>query len=166
MRCEDVQHNLPSYADGAIPPNERKTIEAHLRGCLACRAALTQIDPVAAVLIQSQAPLVPPGFAEQVMARARYRITRTRRMWSPVKWWRSAPAPMRGVVAAVLVLGFLGGVMMGRDASRTPGNRASAVASETDPLDGYNLDYLSDAPEGSLANSYLALVSSRDGEGR
>lgn len=166
MRCEDLQCNLANYADGGVPPDERNAVEAHLRGCPACRAALAEVDPVAAVLVQSQSPPIPPGFADRVMAHARYRITRPRGTWSPVQWWRTASAPMRGAAAAVLVVGFLGGWMMGRDAVRIPGSRAAVVASPPDPLDGYNLDYLGDAPKGSLANSYLALVSSHDGEGR
>lgn len=166
MRCEDLQRNLGNYVDGGISPDERKAIEAHLRGCPPCQATLADVDPVAAVLVQSQAPPIPPGFADRVIAHARYRIIRPRLTWSPVQWWRTASAPMRGAAAAVLVVGFLGGWMMGRDAVRAPGTRTAVVAPPADPLDGYNLDYLGDAPEGSLANSYLALVSSRDGKGR
>jgi hypothetical protein len=37
------------------------------------------------------------------------------------------------------------------------------TAVQADPLAVYNLDYLGDAPEGSLADSYLALASNPKG---
>jgi anti-sigma factor RsiW len=166
MRCEDLQRNLVNYANGGIRPDEREAIEAHVRSCPACGAVLAQMDPVAAVLVQSQVPPIPLGFTERAITRARYPITRPRVTWSPVRWWRAASSPMRGAAAAALVLGFLGGWMMGREAVRTPGGGAAVAVSPPDPLEGYNPEFLGDAPEGSLANSYLALVSSRDGEGR
>ncbi len=166
MRCEDVQGHLPNYADGEIPPKERRAIEAHLRGCPICRAALGEVDSVAAMVVQSKAPPLPPGFAEQVMSRARYRITRQRVAWSPIQWWRTVSAPLRGAAAAVLVLGLLGGWAMGRAALGAKGSRPAGLAPSRDALDGYNVDYLDDAPQDSLAGSYLALVSHRDEEGR
>lgn len=165
MRCEDLRQALANYAQGRVPVHERQVIEAHLRDCPACRAVLAEMDPVAAALVQSQAPPIPAGFAERAMAAARSRIAKPAATWNPLLWWRTASAPMRGAAAAVLVVGFLGGVMVGRDAVRTPANQAAGVTSPSDPWEGYNLDYLGDAPEGSLANSYLALVSGHDGEG-
>jgi len=166
MRCEDLQRSLAGYAKGAIPPEERNAVEDHLRGCPVCRAVLTQVDSVAAVLVQTQPPAVPADLAGRVMARARQRITRPGTAWNPVQWWRAAPASMRGAAAAVLVLGLLGGWAMGRAAVHTKSGRAGVLASSRDPLDGYDVDYLDGLPQDSLAGSYLALVSPHDKEGR
>ncbi|MFW6106933.1 MAG: hypothetical protein ACOC8H_02110 [bacterium] len=76
------------------------------------------------------------------------------------------PAPMHAAAAAVLVIGLAVGLVMGwttSPAGQTPPAQATVQA---DPLDAYNLDYLGDAPSGSLADSYLTLVSATDEGGR
>ena len=73
---------------------------------------------------------------------------------------------MHAAAAAVLVIGLAVGLVMGwttLPASQAPSAQAAVQA---DPLEAYNLDYLGDAPSGSLADSYMALVSGRNGEGQ
>jgi len=72
----------------------------------------------------------------------------------------SRPWAFRVAAAAVLVFGLAAGSYMGRSMSQTVTAR---TAVQTSPLDAYNLDYLSDAPDGSLAGSYLALASNPKG---
>ncbi len=64
----------------------------------------------------------------------------------------------RIAAAAVLAFGLTVGSYMGWSAGRS-----MAPAAHVDPLNAYNLDYLGDAPDGSLARSYLALASNPEG---
>jgi len=72
----------------------------------------------------------------------------------------SRPWAFKVAAAAVLVFGLAAGSYMGRSVSQTV---TAQTAVQADPLAVYNLDYLADAPEGSLADSYLALASSDRG---
>jgi hypothetical protein len=75
----------------------------------------------------------------------------------------SRPWAFKIAAAAVLVFGLAAGSYMGRSMSRTV---TAQTAVQADPLAVYNLDYLADAPSGSLADSYLTLVSATDEGGR
>ena len=158
MLCNDVQDSLKVYIDGAMGPEQRRAVEAHLQSCANCRAALERIDRLAVVLLDAKPPPVPPGFASRVMlaAKSRKRATNVA-AGNPWQWWKSISMPMRAAAAAVLIVGVSVGLLM----SWAAGPPIAALA---DPLDAYNLDYLSDAPKGSIAESYVALAwGSNDG---
>ena len=73
--------------------------------------------------------------------------------------------PMKAAAAAVLVFALLAGGMLGWDAmSVQSGGPSTEAGDEPDPLAQYNLDYLGESPRGSLADSYLELISTPDGE--
>ena len=67
--------------------------------------------------------------------------------------------------AAVLVMGLAIGVLMGRDTWQSPGIQpvGKSQMAQVEPITIYNLDYLTDAPKGSLADAYLTLVSATNG---
>jgi len=168
MRCEDLQSRLEAYAVDGMPPGEREDVATHLRNCADCTRALARIDSLAAVLAQAESPPVPTGFAARVMAAARSRqLAIAAAGWNPVRWWRQVSTPMHAAAAAVLIVGLAAGLVMGWTARpstiQAPATEAAAPA---DALDAYNLDYLGDTPAGSLTDSYLALVSGHNGEGR
>ena len=164
MRCEDLQSRLETYADGGMPPGERGAAATHLRNCADCRRALARIDSVAAVLAQSEPPPVPTGFASRVMAAAQSRqLAIATAGWNPVRWWRRVSRPMHAAAAAVLIVGVAAGVVMGWTARpSTVETQGLEAAAEGDALDAYNLDYLGDAPAGSLADSYFVVLSGQD----
>ena len=168
MRCEDLQSRLEAYADGGMPPGEREAAADHLRNCADCRRALARIDSVAAALAQAKTPPVPTGLAARVMAAARGRqLAIATAGWNPVRWWRRVSMPMHAAAAAVLVVGLAAGLVMGWTAPpATIQAPTTKAATQGDALTAYNTDYLGDAPAGSLADSYLALVSGHNGEGR
>ncbi len=88
MLCNDVQDSLKPYIDGAMGPEQRGAVEAHLQSCAACRAALERIDRLAAVLLDAKPPPVPTGFASRVMlaAKSRKRATSVA-AGNPWQWW-------------------------------------------------------------------------------
>jgi len=168
MRCEEVRGRLRAYSSGELPTDVREAVQAHLGGCAACQTALVRIDALAAVLASAQTPPVPAGFAARVMTKARsQRSAAVSAGWNPLGRWRLASAPIRAAAAAVLLVGLGAGLWMGWTSGPAivlP-DRAETT-SQAGPLDMCQLEYLGDAHEGSLADSYLALVSTGNGEGR
>ncbi|MFP4435583.1 MAG: anti-sigma factor family protein [Phycisphaerae bacterium] len=165
MRCENVQEQLNRFAAGNLPVTDRRNVQAHLVECAACRAKLAELDALAGVVAGTPTPPLPSGFASRVMAVARKRQeTQPVAVWNLLRWWRLASGPMHVAAAAVLIVGLSVGVLLGWTSS--PQTAPTETATQTDPVDAYQIDYLGEAPSGSLANSYLTLVSTSDEEGR
>ena len=173
MRCRKVKRHLSALLDGLTPSDERAGMEAHLRGCPECQAALARLRRLSSLLESPPTPPVPGGFTERLMALACQRRQHRRRglrilSSGPMVFWRGMPASRRVAAAATVVMGLAIGALMGRDASRSiadahlePGRVGTA-----DPAESYNLDYLSESPSGSLADAYLTLAMPADREGR
>jgi len=168
MDCPTAQTNLSAYLRGDLPLDQRSALVAHLRGCRICLVSLAAVDPLASVLVQTETPPVPSGFETRVLAAARSRRSQVVAVaWSPLRWWRMASAPMHAAAAAVLVVGLAAGLAIGWAAQPAARQIAATPATAAvDPLAAYKLDYLNDAPDGSLAGTYLALLTSPNGEGQ
>lgn len=165
MRCEDVLKQLTAFSSGELPADVRQAVQAHLAECAACRAALAEVDALAGVLAGAQAPPIPSGFASRVLAAARQRQkAEPLAAWNLMRWWRLASAPMHAAAAAVLVIGLSVGLVLGWTSA--PSAAQATTAAQPDPVDAYQIDYLGEAPSGSLADSYLTLVSATDEGGR
>lgn len=71
MNCQEIDHILQMYVDGATDEGETRLAEEHLTGCPECR---TRFDGwrTAAEALHSLGPVTaPPGFVEQVMRQVR-----------------------------------------------------------------------------------------------
>ena len=159
MWCLTVKRKLNALLDAELPAAERARVEEHLHECASCRQALDRLRGVAAALAQApEPPPVPVRFAERLMATAARRAEQASHRPVVVRLWPSFPPAMRVAAAAMLVLGIGVGVLMGWDLSRTP-SKPSRLAAAADLNAVYGLDYLSEAPTGSLADVYLALTS-------
>ncbi|MFP4502730.1 MAG: zf-HC2 domain-containing protein [Candidatus Hydrogenedentota bacterium] len=165
MRCEDIQTRRAAYVLGELLPEERRLVQGHLRQCAACQAALAQTDWLAAALLKADAPPVPAGLGERVMAAA---YKRQREMpvaaWNPLAWWRAAPAAMRAAAVLCLLIGVGAGFGLGW--ASAPVVTAERPAAQDSPLELYSLDYLGAAPAGSLAERYMALATGTEKGGR
>jgi anti-sigma factor RsiW len=166
MRCEEVQQQLRGFSTGELPMDVRQTVQAHLSECAACCAELAKVDALAGFLTGAQAPPVPSGFASRVLSKARQRQEANPAAWNLMRWWRVTSAPMHAAAAAVLVIGLGTGALISWNTWQAPAAPPAQAASQTDPLASYNVDYLTDAPDGSLAQTYLALVSTPAQEGK
>lgn len=161
MRCRDIQNRFASYADGQLSQNERDQVQAHLRECQSCRASLSEVDHLAAVLLWADSPIVPPDLTFRIMAAARNRVLReSSTSWSPLSWWRLASAPMHVAAVGVLIVGLGLGFALGWSSAPLP--QQLATAAPPNPLEIYQLDYLGDVPSGSLVDGYLALTAATD----
>lgn len=164
MRCRTAKSRLNRLLDRELSDRERDAVQRHVRACHPCREMLDRLRAADMALSKLPvAPDVPSGFVERVVVRAA-----RRREQRPlvVPLWRFFSPAMRAAAAAVLMLGLgLGlGTMMGLDL--TGNSPKTPVWAAADPNAVYGLDYLSDAPEGSLADAYMTLASTDNGGGR
>ncbi len=160
--CVRIRRQLGAYLDEELSRNRRTAVERHLVKCRSCRAAVESLRRLGRALQAMEAPPAGSNLTSRIMAEARERqntstepgVIRLPRGLGSRTW------AFRIAAAAVLAFGLTAGSYMGWSAGRS-----RAPAAQDDPLSAYNLDYLGDAPDGSLASSYLALASTRNGEG-
>jgi anti-sigma factor RsiW len=165
MHCENVEEQLNRFVAGDLPVADRQAVQAHMAECAACRAKLAEIDALAGVVAGTPTPLIPSGFASGVMAAVRRRQdAQPVAAWDLLRWWRLTSAPMHAAAAAVLIVGLSVGLLLGWTSA--PQTAPTETTVQTDPVDAYQVDYLGEAPSGSLADSYLTLVSTSNEEGR
>lgn len=70
MEHDDVFQLIPAYALGALDEGEVGAVEAHLDGCMACRAELALYEDVADQLALAVPQVAPPAaLRERLMAR-------------------------------------------------------------------------------------------------
>jgi len=171
MRCKDMRDLLSAYLDDELRPHLRAKLESHLQSCQNCQQALARLRRLAFLLENTWAPPLPEGFANRVMTQARERVTRRQHQVGTrsggIHWWMSMSIPMRAATAAVLIVGAAAGLLMAWDTWQDSATRpaASVTTAQSDPAALYNLDYLADAPVGSLAQVYLTLASAPNGQG-
>ncbi len=161
MRCGTVQPQLDRFARQEISPQVRTAIETHLRECPECRADLARLERLAALLAETNAPPgVPEGFGDRLMAAARQR-----RASRPAPRSLSATLAEYAARAAVLAAGLLVGVAMGQQTWQSVHAAGMRQTCPGDSLANYAMDSMSDAPGGSLAESYLALTTTSNDAG-
>lgn len=158
MSCEDARARLSACLDGELPETATQEIEEHLRACAGCNAVFEQLRKADSLLNADVLPPVPHGFADRVMAATNASVPEPTP--APVPLW---PSLLR--IAAAVLIGLGIGGWMASDLWRD--SEAPTATNQTDITEAYNLDALADAPDGSLANSYLSLASGIDiAEGR
>lgn len=161
--CVGIRRQLSAYLDGELSPQRRTAVERHLVRCRSCRATLESLRRLERPLQAVEIPPVGPDLAWRIVAEARKRRN-ARGEPSVIPLHRGSSASrtwaFRGAAAAVLVFGLGLGSYMGWSAKRST---AQVMTAQVDSLDAYNLDYLGEAPDGSLASSYLALASNPEG---
>lgn len=67
---EHVDDLIPLYVADALPPDERATVEAHLRSCAHCRAERASFDGVTVALAGAVATRPPDDLRDRVLAAA------------------------------------------------------------------------------------------------
>ncbi|MBB2909234.1 hypothetical protein FHS43_000480 [Streptosporangium becharense] len=104
MTCDETRMSLGVYALGALDPEERVLVEAHLAECAGCRAELEELSGVTAFLGRvseddvAQAVSPPAAVLDRLLLDARTRRRRVTRL-------------MLSLAASVALLGLGGGVV-------------------------------------------------------
>ncbi|HHY92428.1 MAG TPA: zf-HC2 domain-containing protein [Firmicutes bacterium] len=70
MRCRLCRHYLPAYAEGELPPRRQEEVKRHLAACAGCRAVLTALTDLDALLAVYRVPAVPAELTAPVLAGA------------------------------------------------------------------------------------------------
>jgi anti-sigma factor RsiW len=171
MRCRYVKQKLDRYIQGDLPEPMSGGIERHLHKCRNCADTLSRVNKLERLFEDTPLPPVPAGFSESLMQLARRRQYLQQapepaviRIWE----WFDRTGLKQSAAAAVLVVGLAIGVLMGRDTWQSPAIQSvgKSQMAQVEPTAIYKLDYLTDAPKGSLADAYLTLVSSINGRER
>jgi len=109
---------LAEYVEGALAPQDRAQVEAHLEVCAACRAEVADATEARASLRALPEVQEPPGVTLAVLREARERRAAPR--------WAS---PLRVAAAVILIAGMAGGGIyvysqldQGEDAASTAGD--------------------------------------------
>lgn len=170
MRCSKARKGLGALLDGELDPTAAGELRGHIESCLSCRSALEELESVESFLGDALAPPpVPSGFAARLADQARRRATENGmiREAEPLPSGFGSPSTvlMRVAAALVFAVGLTLGSLMGWSTwrGRTSESRPAAVA-EADPLEIYSADCLTDAPEGSLTEAYMSVLTSPAGE--
>ena len=171
MRCKAVRNQLDRLIGQELAPRTRERVEAHLSVCPECRRHLAEEKQLLSLLRSlPQPPEVPAGFGDRLMEAARGRQaahrpapgTVGRRAWSR---WSSALSVRNAVQALAIAGGLLIGVLLGQQTWRSAHRPIVPPGAEANPLAVYELDYLTDAPGGSLAQSFLSLTNASNHHG-
>jgi anti-sigma factor RsiW len=67
--CETVREQAQAWLDGELPLDERAALEAHLRGCAACRQVVARYRRLFGALDAPAVPAPPPTLVPAVLAR-------------------------------------------------------------------------------------------------
>ncbi len=173
MRCKTVQKRLDRFVRRELEPRLQAAIEVHLEQCDVCRQHLAQEERLTAILKNTaEPPALPKGLEDRIIEAARRRQSEyvvagpasgspsSKRSWNRKKGWRAlVPSSTRTAQATVLASGILLGILMGQQTWHSVHSSISLPASQNDPRTAYRLDCLSDAPDGSLAESFLVLTA-------
>jgi anti-sigma factor RsiW len=145
---------MNAYLDGELAPHEAERLREHLSACPRCAEALEELKRLNHALLSLEGMEAPHDFAHRVRAAAEAapqpvrhaRVIRLRRALTSV------------AAALMAVAGLSVGMAMGWSVGRTGQVVADSTTSETTAFD-IELDAFSAAPEGSVAQFYLAFTS-------
>jgi anti-sigma factor RsiW len=158
-----VRNKLDLLGRQELPSQVRERVEAHLSVCADCRRRLARQTRLASLLKSLPEPLpVPEGFGDRLMAAARARQAGCRlapgALWG-FRWLSpSGSIGSKAAHAVALAGGLLIGVFMAQQTWRYGHRLSPQTTTEPDPVVVCHLDYLTDAPGGDLAQSYLTLT--------
>lgn len=135
MSCDELGIDLPGFATGDLPPEQRDLVDGHLRTCARCRMQLHEIDQMIELTrmapLQGEAPehleaevftfveldhmatavTTAPLEHDPPLTLEREAMQRSGALAVPSKaraWQRLAPVVAPGLAASLLILGFLG----------------------------------------------------------
>ena len=103
MRCEQVRSLLNDYCEGSLSEAMRERVEAHLRGCAACRREAQFVQAIWRGLRTMPEVAPPADLHARIMTHVRAN-TRVREAQGRVALWRWAGAA--AVAAGLFIMGF------------------------------------------------------------
>jgi anti-sigma factor RsiW len=169
--CNATARLLSAYLDGEVPQGDAAAVEGHLRGCARCAAELAELRALSHLLNGLEGLAVPSDFAGRTREAAANALADSGRREPVVLFGLDRARPlgrvlMRVAAGLVAVAGLWMGMSVGGAAfagrDQTPAESDVAEQSEFD----LQMESLSAAPPGSMAEAYLAFVSYEEGGGQ
>jgi len=165
--CKTTSQRLSAYLDGELPQAGAAAVEEHLRECPHCAADLAGLRALSHALEGLEGAAVPSGFA----ARVRRAAGAERASCRPVVLFGTPRTLnrvlMRVAAGLVAVAGLWVGMSVGGSAfaGREQTSPDAAEVAEQSEFD-LQVESLSAAPPGSIAEAYLAFANYEDGGGQ
>lgn len=126
-----LRHSLGSYLLGSLEPAERAAVEAHLRGCTACREELASHAGLPALMsrvgidqVRGSTPSVPPGVLDRALDAVA--AERTATVTHLHRWRLGAVLSAAAAVVVAVVLGVT--TLQTQTATTTPAGVALVAA--------------------------------------
>lgn len=152
MECAQVKQMISRYVDQNLDPQEKRTLEHHLRACPGCQEAIEGQMAVHQLLGSAEKFEAPLGFATRVMARLEERERRPS-FWS---FFTLQPAFLRvAEVAFALVIVFIG-MVSGNLLVTSKLPERSVTVQET-----FSLDLFQATPPDSIGGIYVTLAGGK-----
>jgi hypothetical protein len=129
MKCSKISDLLGPYVDGELSPEERRTVEEHLRRCPACRAELEELRRIETAGRRTVPPDPGEEYWNTFLPRLRERIGSEQRRPAPAGWGRrirrlfEPPVPwvrLAGAVAAAVLVMVIGRAFIDRRGDLVP----------------------------------------------
>ena len=182
MKCENLQFNLPLYAENILADEERQTLETHLTQCPVCRAGLADFKALRRDLRNLPAPEIPPDLLSSVKNSVTAELKRSSSKSTSIfsanfrRWLQYRLMPYSVGTAASLLITFslLLTLLSTREATRTSvenarlaSNRSVLIAANSNSTipgalyegDEYSLGSLPVGDESPTINPASALVA-------
>ncbi|MFL6374886.1 MAG: anti-sigma factor family protein [Pyrinomonadaceae bacterium] len=110
MKCSDIQHELPLYADGTLAEQNAAAVAAHLDTCPVCRVANAEFVGIRSAARRMSRPGVPAYLNVRVKTAATAERRAMHSSWLPFpadvrEWLMHAVMPYSVGAVASLVLG-------------------------------------------------------------
>lgn len=163
MKCENLQFDLPLYAENALREDEQEILDAHLGQCPVCRAKLAELQQLRNDLINLPQPEMPVDLLYSVKMKVAAQLDQRERRFAPIfsgnlRYWlqyRLMPYSV-GTVASLLITSYLlltllstkEAARQGVETAQIDANRAVFTASDYSPA----VPNLSYGAEYSLGN--------------
>lgn len=186
MRCENLQFDLPLYAENALRENEQAALDEHLVQCPLCRVKLAEFQSLRNDFLSLAQPEMPNDLLSSVKNVVAAKLKRAERKSVPLfsssfrHWLQYRLMPYSvGTVASVLITSFLLFTLLstkeatrqGVENSQLGSNRAALIAANRSPVNPNPLYYggeyslgdlpISDeAPSVNPAGALMALTKS------
>jgi hypothetical protein len=107
MDCDDINELLSAFADGELPEDQSREIEAHLERCDDCREALQEVRALKEEVAQLSSMSAPEGFKASVMQAIDEKGGKALAGMKPRPLSRSLVMSLAASVAIVAISAFL-----------------------------------------------------------
>ncbi len=165
--CKTTSQRLSAYLDGELPQAGAAAVEEHLRGCPQCAAELAALRALSHALDGLEGTAVPARFAARVRRAAEAKTARRR----PIVLFGGSSTLSRVLMRVAAGLVAVAGIWVGLNVGGSAfagGERTSSGTVDVAAQDEFDLqvESLSAAPPGSIAEAYLAFVNYEIPEGQ